>query len=490
MSGFECEDGNAENGDGCNSNCRVEQDYVCVIDEISSLSICGYQGNYTCSLLSQTKDPLSNRVIFQLEVQPPASILHRVNFTQIAKLSNAKAQVMASSFAAGKLSLTVGYNESLQFATATIAFEPITVSSASVSLSETIVIIAPGNSPAIYYDGAIYLSANICSIVAYVICCCMLFLLVLSLFWGNILAISLIGPFQLLYICFVTVGDIPHPTIAEIIKPIGLVVGYNRLFSDFPSILQERSLTSVFLSMLGIDSVFLSIFNYAYCVQLTLTTVSLVLLLLRKKGCRSSDKYTMRLNKVFGLVSRSAWLLAIFSLCELSFALGTHLAYGKGNSMIGNIVHIGFAAMGMALLGVNMLVADMSGHCSEPPVFSSTKYKQLYLLFVTILRTVAGASAGVLQYTGYSFVPIVFLQVSYFVYVCVVPMFVFRRDKVLMIVCEAISVAVTLWPVLQRYVIGNFEQNGLGVPCWVLLALLSASCCTGAFQISHLKKSM
>ena len=44
ISSWSCDDGNAESGDGCSSECVVEVGYICSGGNISSKSVCVYRG--------------------------------------------------------------------------------------------------------------------------------------------------------------------------------------------------------------------------------------------------------------------------------------------------------------------------------------------------------------------------------------------------------------------------------------------------------------
>ena len=41
--GFECDDANFENGDGCSSECRVESGIVCRRKDVMSPDVCGFE---------------------------------------------------------------------------------------------------------------------------------------------------------------------------------------------------------------------------------------------------------------------------------------------------------------------------------------------------------------------------------------------------------------------------------------------------------------
>ena len=43
----ECDDGNLENGDGCDSNCQIEDGWICTVldEEVSMISACQVCGN-------------------------------------------------------------------------------------------------------------------------------------------------------------------------------------------------------------------------------------------------------------------------------------------------------------------------------------------------------------------------------------------------------------------------------------------------------------
>lgn len=57
-----CDDGNKIDGDGCSSQCLVEQNYTCVGGSSTTPSSCSYSGPITITIDSFVKDPLKNTI--------------------------------------------------------------------------------------------------------------------------------------------------------------------------------------------------------------------------------------------------------------------------------------------------------------------------------------------------------------------------------------------------------------------------------------------
>jgi cysteine-rich repeat protein len=67
-----CDDWNLANGDGCDSNCQPEADYVCNIADKQPIgtSLCKYTKNFTISLNYMQKDPYSNTANLFFTIEP------------------------------------------------------------------------------------------------------------------------------------------------------------------------------------------------------------------------------------------------------------------------------------------------------------------------------------------------------------------------------------------------------------------------------------
>lgn len=67
---MECDDGNVENGDGCDEQCHVEANFSCLYGDSSTPSICSYNGEVTFNLIEAAKVTYKNEIIQKYKLSP------------------------------------------------------------------------------------------------------------------------------------------------------------------------------------------------------------------------------------------------------------------------------------------------------------------------------------------------------------------------------------------------------------------------------------
>lgn len=167
--------------------------------------------------------------------------------------------------------------------------------------------------------------------MAYVICGIVLMTFVVSIAMNNIVAISLVAPFQLLYLSLLTFSATPHPAYSYLANPLSLTMGYNGLLRDF-SRDSDPHFSNIYLNALGTNSLFFSSYNYMFCLQLALIICCFTSLLL-KKICRSDFKYLSVMESCCNLVRRAAWMVAIFNLLPVFVSFGVTFAFVRSHQL-------------------------------------------------------------------------------------------------------------------------------------------------------------
>ncbi|CAD8125624.1 unnamed protein product [Paramecium sonneborni] len=77
----QCDDGNIENGDGCNSKCQIEKDWIC-INNLNTFSVCTYEKQPDFSIISLTPHPQEFsdiQIVFTQQVKFSPIIQNKLN---------------------------------------------------------------------------------------------------------------------------------------------------------------------------------------------------------------------------------------------------------------------------------------------------------------------------------------------------------------------------------------------------------------------------
>jgi cysteine-rich repeat protein len=67
---LECDDGNLENGDGCDYTCQVEDNFTCFNNKTDEPTICSYSGEIIFELIYAEKDPFGNIIKMEYRIFP------------------------------------------------------------------------------------------------------------------------------------------------------------------------------------------------------------------------------------------------------------------------------------------------------------------------------------------------------------------------------------------------------------------------------------
>lgn len=127
-----CDDGNTINGDGCSSECQIENQYTCANGSLTSPSVCIFMGDITASVTWMRNTGTVNEGVIALSLSPYLSAYSQMNFSQLVQLGigNSTFPIKEYSLSAPELEITFDYSftvESLN-ATVTIGFDSSYVS--------------------------------------------------------------------------------------------------------------------------------------------------------------------------------------------------------------------------------------------------------------------------------------------------------------------------------------------------------------------------
>lgn len=120
-----CDDGNNVTGDGCTSDCQVEQDYTCVGGSTTSPSLCSFSGTITITIVSVIKDPSANRVFLQATISPALAQLGNLDFNMVFVPNfPVESSTTVLDPTTGSIAMTFDYNQSLNNQPLAVTFEP------------------------------------------------------------------------------------------------------------------------------------------------------------------------------------------------------------------------------------------------------------------------------------------------------------------------------------------------------------------------------
>jgi cysteine-rich repeat protein len=80
---LDCDDGNTQEGDGCNNQCEVEQDWKCFKTGGWSTSGCTYVGYFTMGFVTADKNVGNDTANITLTVSPWFADMHSLNWLNI-----------------------------------------------------------------------------------------------------------------------------------------------------------------------------------------------------------------------------------------------------------------------------------------------------------------------------------------------------------------------------------------------------------------------
>lgn len=141
--------------DGCNELCEVETDFICF--QKAGISACSYAEPIEFELVSFTKDPYCNCLIFKLNVYPVFRTLEVLNFIEVLE-PNLPLFNGSFVYENGSLTLKYEYNETLEGKNLTFFFFPYTDSRFEETPGSTIdmQLILPTNEPIVVYEDEVY----------------------------------------------------------------------------------------------------------------------------------------------------------------------------------------------------------------------------------------------------------------------------------------------------------------------------------------------
>ncbi len=85
---FECDDGNLENYDGCDSNCKIEDNFSCLNKKTDEATICSYKGKIIFELISALKDIYGNIIKLEYRMIPKLKFYEKFpDFKNALKIS-------------------------------------------------------------------------------------------------------------------------------------------------------------------------------------------------------------------------------------------------------------------------------------------------------------------------------------------------------------------------------------------------------------------
>lgn len=145
IDGEECDDGNAESGDGCGA-CAVEAEHRCSGGTAFSPSRCRYVGRaLTVAFLHADKTPDANRAVFTFAVSPAVSLFSRLNFSQWFDFGSGVPHAPPEwAYAAPLLQMRVDYFADLEGTAASFLFAFDTKYILHFSLAQTVTVRSRG----------------------------------------------------------------------------------------------------------------------------------------------------------------------------------------------------------------------------------------------------------------------------------------------------------------------------------------------------------
>ena len=77
---LECDDGNTEDGDGCSSECKIEDNFTCSGGSASTPSACSYSGSVLFNLTSFVKSKVANQVVVKAKLEPVIPLFNKIDY--------------------------------------------------------------------------------------------------------------------------------------------------------------------------------------------------------------------------------------------------------------------------------------------------------------------------------------------------------------------------------------------------------------------------
>ena len=234
---YACDDGNAEDGDGCSSQCTIEEGYVCSQNVLApnKRSFCSYTQPIQLLLNSTTKAIYSNTIAMNFTLNPTLMNVLGVysdlsNNTRIVSPSG-NVTVNSAHFNAQTqlLELQFSYDSVLQSQTVNISFTmPQTALSYAVPVSTaTCQIEAQNKLIALPNDPALYSSVWICRILGMISYTGGLAIFILLMFFRKMIGLDYIIMLQLAYFSLM-LSDYGHAFLGPM-QEWEFINGYNKI---------------------------------------------------------------------------------------------------------------------------------------------------------------------------------------------------------------------------------------------------------------------
>lgn len=228
---LECDDGNTNNGDGCDSSCHIEADFVCCNGSQTTPSICSYNKSLILTLKKAIKNSFANSIRFELGVFPALKVLDKFDTSKVVT-TNLPTSSMLSGYEDGTLIIEINYTVSIQKNEASIRLAPPNdiVEAYAMRLSSTIFVVQPDNNqPAIYYEPTVYNQAKLVDQVAQYTVLTALAVTLIGVFIGKIVVLEMITAMQVILFLLTLINDL-SPYLAPLATWVRMSNGYNTMF--------------------------------------------------------------------------------------------------------------------------------------------------------------------------------------------------------------------------------------------------------------------
>lgn len=200
----QCDDGNLNSGDGCDSTCKVEQYYSCNVSTLTNASQCFLSG-LNFSLVGITKSDGQNSGVMSFEPTPPnLPFYSSLNWTAIITTQNSNVTVTNAVYDPATNRVNVDFNYSSSIEAAQIQFGVNTAASSQLSgvapFNVSVTGKADDNQALEYYSETDYSMGSIVKYLALAAGACAILFLVLGILGGRIVGLECSGVIQLAFI--------------------------------------------------------------------------------------------------------------------------------------------------------------------------------------------------------------------------------------------------------------------------------------------------
>lgn len=359
-----CDDGNTENGDGCDSKCAIEAGYACKDGSPTSSSACSYNGSLVLSLKKAIKNTFSNSIAFTIDVSPQVTALNLMDINSTIT-TNLPISSISCNYVKGVLMVEIFYTQSIQNNAATVNMTPpMARNSWAMVPSSTAFVVSPDNNQlAEYYDGPVYQYAGLVFSIIRAVTYLAIAVTLVGFFIGKLIVLEMVTAMQIAMLSLALIQDL-HPYMA----PIGLfarfINGNNDLYAQSATItkLTHPTTTTMVLGV-GYEAEFYYNVNYVLIFAAVFLLIAGILLATRL--CKKLEKVTWTKTVGWFILRELILALVIFTAVNYLFSTCLVIIFDQGTPEFA-------AGVTIAVLGLLPLAFVLAAFLMKPGRYSDT----------------------------------------------------------------------------------------------------------------------